>query len=306
MQKIGFNDQPYLVFEHFDAAHPHVHVLTTNIQKDGKRISLHNLGKNQSNQARKEIENTYHLIKAGGQRKNQEEKVQPIDVQKITYGKSTTKIAITTVLDAVVTKYKYTSLGDLNAILRLYNVVADTGGKNSWIRQNNGLVYRVLDEKGNKVGVPIKASSIYNRPTLNFLKQKFEENKALKEPHQRRLKSMIDWILLTPYKSLRSLQNALEQERISLVICQNEHGIIYGLTYIDHQNKCVFNSSEIGEQYNANAITKKCSCSPTSEKHSETIAPTNCQEMKSSETETELSQPATQFLRAYFACRTIH
>jgi len=48
MDKIGFGDQPYLVYQHNDAAHPHLHIVTTNIREDGKRISIHNLGKNQS------------------------------------------------------------------------------------------------------------------------------------------------------------------------------------------------------------------------------------------------------------------
>lgn len=45
MNKIGFDDQPFLVYQHNDAAHPHLHIVTTNIQEDGKRISIHNLGK---------------------------------------------------------------------------------------------------------------------------------------------------------------------------------------------------------------------------------------------------------------------
>jgi type IV secretory pathway VirD2 relaxase len=59
MDKIGFGNQPYLVYQHFDAAHPHVHIVTTNIQRDGKRIELYNIGKNQSEKARKEIEEDF-------------------------------------------------------------------------------------------------------------------------------------------------------------------------------------------------------------------------------------------------------
>ena len=40
MQKIGFADQPYLVYQHHDAGHSHLHVITTNIQANGKRIAL--------------------------------------------------------------------------------------------------------------------------------------------------------------------------------------------------------------------------------------------------------------------------
>src|SRR5690349_16952027 len=38
MDKIGFGSQPYLVYEHGDAGHPHIHIVTTSICEDGKRI----------------------------------------------------------------------------------------------------------------------------------------------------------------------------------------------------------------------------------------------------------------------------
>ena len=44
MRKIGFDEQPYMVYQHHDAGHPHLHIVTTNIKSDGKRIELHNLG----------------------------------------------------------------------------------------------------------------------------------------------------------------------------------------------------------------------------------------------------------------------
>ena len=39
MEEIGFGNQPYLVYQHFDAAHPHVHIVTTNIQENGKELT---------------------------------------------------------------------------------------------------------------------------------------------------------------------------------------------------------------------------------------------------------------------------
>ena len=62
MEKIGFGQQPYLVYQHLDAGHPHIHIVGTNIQKDGKRISLHNIGRNQSTTARRELEKRMEII----------------------------------------------------------------------------------------------------------------------------------------------------------------------------------------------------------------------------------------------------
>ena len=169
MEKIGFGNQPYLVYQHTDAGHPHIHIVTTNIQNNGKRISLHNIGKNQSAKARKEIEIAFKLIKAEDQRNEKSEEIRPLDLRRLSYGKSPTKRGITNVLVAVLPKYKYASLAELNAVLKLYNEATDRGKEDGIIFKKYGLVYRILDEKGNKIGVPIKASSIYSKPTLTYL-----------------------------------------------------------------------------------------------------------------------------------------
>ena len=93
MHKIGFGEQPYLVYQHHDSGHPHIHIVTTNIKADGKRIDTFNIGRNQSEKARQELELKYKLIQAS---KNAEE-IKPVS-QKIQYGKSETKRAITNVL----------------------------------------------------------------------------------------------------------------------------------------------------------------------------------------------------------------
>ena len=56
MEKIGFGQQPFLVYKHEDAGHPHIHIVSTTIKENGSRINTHNIGRNQSEKARKEIE----------------------------------------------------------------------------------------------------------------------------------------------------------------------------------------------------------------------------------------------------------
>jgi len=152
MQKIGFGKQPYLVYKHNDAGHPHVHIVSTIIRSDGTPIQTHNIGKDVSNPARKEIEQMFGLVIADNRKQKEAFRLEPINAQKVVYGKSETKRAITNVLDAVLNAYKYTSLSELNAVLKQYNVMADSGGDNSRINRKKGLVYRVLDDNGNKVG----------------------------------------------------------------------------------------------------------------------------------------------------------
>lgn len=258
MQKIGFGEQPYLVYQHYDAGHPHLHIVTTNIRENGKRIELHNLGQNRSMKASKEIEKEFNLVRALSKSRLGYE-LKPVNVQKVQYGKGETKRAITNVLDAVLPYYKYTSLAELNAVLKLYNVIADRGSEQSRTYKHGGLVYRMLNEKGEMIGVPIKASLIYNKPTLKWLESKFSQNNTARQRHKQRVKNAIDLSFARkPSQSLNSLQQSLIKERIQLWIRQNDKSIIYGLTYIDHHTKCVFNGSDLGKQYSANAILQRC------------------------------------------------
>ncbi len=258
LKEIGFGEQPYLVYQHNDSGHPHIHIVTTNIRCDGSRIALHNLGRNQSEKARKEIEREFGLVYAHQQHKVDYD-LKPVNVHKVQYAKVETKRAITNVLDHVLSTYKYASLAELNAVLLQYNVVADRGSESSRIYKNKGLVYRILDGYGNKVGVPIKASLIYSKPTLKNVEAKFRSNDRERQRYKQRVINAIDFaVFKKSNQSLNDLTKALQKEKIQVTLRQNGIGIIYGITYVDHHTKCVFNGNHLGKQYSANGVQQRC------------------------------------------------
>jgi len=67
MDKIGFGKQPYLVYQHFDAGHPHIHILTVKVDAEGNNIGTHNIAKERSEPARKALEQQYNLVRAEDQ-----------------------------------------------------------------------------------------------------------------------------------------------------------------------------------------------------------------------------------------------
>ncbi|BBE20059.1 conjugative transposon mobilization protein BF0132 [Aquipluma nitroreducens] len=258
MYKIGFGKQPYMVYQHHDAAHPHIHIVSIKVRPDGSRIDMNNIGRNQSEQARKAIEKEFGLVSAEAQKKQEQYRLNPVSAAKVLYGKTQTKMAIQNVLEAVLNQYRYTSLPELNAVLRQYNVIAERGNQDSKVYQHKGLLYRILDADGNPVGVPIKASLFYNDSTLKFLEEKFKENEAKRIPHKLRVKNAIDMFLTGKKATLQDLIKALEKQGIHVALRQNDTGLMYGITYVDHQTKCVFNGSVLGKQYSAKAIQERC------------------------------------------------
>ena len=136
------------------------------------------------------------------------------------------------------------------------------GRKNGIIYRNRGLIYHLLDDKGNKAGIPIKASAIYNKPTLTYLERKFRENAVQKQVYKRRLQKTVDWAMLRPPTSLAALEKMLQTENITLVFRQNETGFVYGLTYIDQRTKCVFNDAKRA-LLTGLVLTKRCQAAST-------------------------------------------
>jgi hypothetical protein len=251
MEGLGFGKQPYLVYQHHDAGHPHLHIVTTNIEPDGKRISFHLLANRASEDARKQVEITYNLVKAEDQGKQQNLISKPLE--EVNYGKSELKRSITNIVTEVVRAYKFTSIPELNAVLNQYNITADRGSKDSRMYEKNGLVYWALDGKGNKIGVPIKASSIYGKPTLKTLEDRFRLNDVLRKPLKEHLKGAIDKALLQPISKL-AFQKQLKEQGIQVVFRQNEEGRLYGITFVDHKTKAVFNGSDLGKTYSAASL----------------------------------------------------
>lgn len=253
MKGIGFDEQPFLVYQHEDANHPHIHIVTTNMKADSTRIDLHNIGKELSEKTRKELEIKYNLIKAEGRGK--EQRIAPVNIEMAHYGEKQTKRSIYNVVTGVLRSYKFTSFSEYNAVLKSFNVIADRGPEDSVMFAKKGLVYSVLDDKGIRIGIPFKASSFAGNPVLIKVEGKFKLNLERRKAHAETLQGIIlEQLTNANGLTKRQLVDRLGKKGISLIYRQNNEGRIYGLTYVDHNTRCVFNGSDLGKQFSAKAV----------------------------------------------------
>lgn len=259
MEGIGFKDQPYLVYKHNDAGHPHLHIVTNIIKADGQRIDTHKIGALKSEPTRQAIEKEFNLVTA--EQSREQKKIfdlKPVDASKVMYGtEQETKKAMQQAIHQVYRDYKFASLPEYNAALRQYNVIADPGEKGSRIAQHGGLVYRALSEEGQKVGPPIKASSFYFKPTLENLEGKYKDNAEARKADLPSMTKRIDWALLQNPDSFRAFIESLQKEGIEVAIRQNKDGRVYGMTYVDNRTKSVVNGSQLGKGYSAGGIISR-------------------------------------------------
>ncbi|RZM24468.1 MAG: relaxase [Pedobacter sp.] len=253
MEKLGFGEQPFIAYEHFDAAHPHLHIATVNIQRDGQRMDIHDIGKRLSEPARKELEVKFGLVKAEGRKLGNEPYLRAAE-----YGVLPTKKQLNNITKAVMRDYAYTSFAEYRAVLAQFNVHVDRGFEDSVMFEKKGLVYSIADDLGNPIGVPFKASSFYRGATMKELDKSFESNKQKRLAFKQSLKERIDPVL-DRFNVVKkdTLVKELGKEQVALVLRRNEVGLIYGLTFIDHKHRTVFNGSDLGKVYSAKAVTER-------------------------------------------------
>ena len=76
----------------------------------------------------------------------------------------------------------------------------------------------------------------------------------------KQVRNSIDLAFLKNSKvGLDELEKKLLKEGIAVIYKLSSQGLIYGITYVDHTTKCVFNGSALGVQYAAKAMLERCS-----------------------------------------------
>ena len=234
MQGIGLNGQPYLVYRHDDATHPHIHIVTSLILPDGRRFRNYNIARNRSEPTRKAIEKEFNLAPAGSKKQLSSPQPADGDVPRINSATDPDTVErMRQILEKVNRDYRFTNLEEYNAILRQYNILADPGRANSQTRKHGGLLYRVLDEKGNRVGPPIKASAFDSKPTLANLQKKFDQHLQQRPADLAKLRQKVD--RAAPQDTpLRESVTDLQKEAIELVALR-EKGQPAAIIYVDNR-----------------------------------------------------------------------
>lgn len=58
--------------------------------------------------------------------------------------------------------------------------------------------------------------------------------------------------------STEKLFKILEAESIHMILRKSKEGQLYGITYVDHKTRSVFNGSSLGKEFSAKGIQESC------------------------------------------------
>jgi len=251
-----FGDQPWLAYRHYDSLIPHVHLISSNVLENGKKLNLSLKDWYHSRDLTHELEEKYSLHSAQRERAYEERVSQ--QPEKLIYGHQPLYTSMNNILEAVVPNYAYTSLDELNAVLAGYNLFALRGPEGSARYQNGGLLYVPVQNGKPNSDLGIKSSDFPSKPTVKNLEERFIANEPRRESSRAHLATAIDWCLFGTPLSLGAFKEAMEFEGIGVVCRHSSDGALQNCWFVDHNSRAVFEGSALGENYGAQALATRC------------------------------------------------
>lgn len=252
MEKFGYGNQPYVVWLHEDIDRKHMHIVSVRINGKGEKID-HNREGIRAQDICREMEVKYGLHPTLGEHGERE----LLSLQKVDYAKGDVKAQLKHTARTLLECYNFHSLAEYNTLLKLYNVTVYEVRGNVDGKEYHGIMYGALDDDGMRVGTPFKSSKFGKVFGHEALQKKFDTSVELVKRDslaERTRREIIKAMQDTGTKE--GFAHRLKEADIEVVYRINSDGRLYGITFIDHANRTVFNGSRLGKPFTANVFNE--------------------------------------------------
>lgn len=252
MEKFGYGNQPYIVWLHEDIDRKHMHIVSVRINEKGEKID-HNREAIRAQNICREMEVKYGLHPTLEEHSERE----LLSLQKVDYPKGDVKVQVKHTARTLLECYNCHSLAEYSTLLNLYNVTVYEVRGSVDGKEYHGIMYGALDNDGQQAGTPFKSSKFGKAFGYEALQKKFaattekvKRNSLAERTRQEIVKAMQG--ISTKEHFARRLKDA----DIEVVYRINPEGRLYGITFIDHTNRTVFNGSCLGKAFSANVFNE--------------------------------------------------
>ena len=265
MERMGYGNQPYIVFKHKDIDRQHLHIVSLRVDEKGRKLP-HDFEARRSAEITRDLEHKYNLHPAV---KGQEQRDTP-DLRKVNYKTGNVKQQISSVVRSCLRNYNCSSYGEFRTLLELFNVSVEERTGTIEGRNYAGILYGTMTDDGYGTGTPFKSSKIGKDVGYNALQTYYAKSKErVKEPgaldHLRH--TVKD--AMSPHNTRDEFRQQLKADGIDTVFRINPVGRIYGVTFIDHTNGIVANGSVLGKEFSARVFNELFPTSQKEDQHAE-------------------------------------
>lgn len=250
MEALDYGKQPYIVFKHNDIAREHIHIVSLRVDSKGRKINDKFEGR-RSKKITDALEKKYNLIPS-----SKVSEKTTTETPKVNVVQGNIKEQVANTVRSAMKHYTFCSLGELNAVLRKYNLAVEEVKTEYRGKRYDGLVYVPTDDKGNKVSTPIHASDIGRGVGYAAVQNKMQKSKQMVKPLIPTVRRKVLEVMRTSPGTEGILRQRLEEQGLRVVIRKNEDGRLYGITFIDDERGIALNGSRLGKGYAANKFNE--------------------------------------------------
>lgn len=259
MERMGYGEQPYIVFKHRDIAREHLHIVSLRVDEHGRKIKdSHEYDRSMS--VLRLLEQKYGLHPAI---KGEEQADKP-ELRKADYRAGNVKQQISSIVRSCLRNYKCASYGEFRTLLETFNIWVEERTGTIDGRDYAGVIYGALTDDGYGAGTPVKSSRMGKDVGYEALQKYYGRSKAAIKSeraldHTRHAVGQA----MQCCETLSEFRQMLKDDGIEAVFRINSAGRIYGTTFIDHEESIVVNGSRLGKEFSANVFDERYSVERT-------------------------------------------
>ena len=252
MERMGYGEQPYIVFKHKDISREHLHIVSLRIDEQGRKLP-HDFEARRSMEILRDLERKYNLhpsIKG-------EEQADKVGLHRVDYREGNVKQQISSVVRSCLRNYRCSFYEEFRTLLEAFNISVEERTGTVDGRNYAGIVYGALTDDGYGIGTPFKSSRIGRDVGYKAL-QKYYENSKIKLKEDGTLDRLRQTVrdAMSPHNARDEFRQLLKTDNIDAVFRVNPVGRIYGVTFIDHNYGIVANRSVLGKEFSANVFNE--------------------------------------------------
>lgn len=235
MQKMGYGNQPYVLYRHTDTGRDHYHIVSVRVDENGKKIPDFQ-EKKRSQKAMKELMEKYGFEIGKAKKEAAQKEFNPYDGFKPEagdYGRQIEAIA------ALALQYHFRKPEHFDLVMESLNVKVVH-------KKDGGIGFIGLDSKTGKAVTSVIEDDGIRYPSEDVIAKRAEECKRRIHTREKERTANITRTALKKCKTEQHFRRFMAKSSIYTRLSRNVNGNVFGVTFVDHKTKSVFKASELG------------------------------------------------------------
>ncbi len=247
MDHLGYGDQPYLVYRHYDIEREHYHIVSTRIDRDGHKINnLFEIRSAREYMHQVEQQYGFSMVQKGarvGRARSLQERGSRTGPQPLRFNPSKETFSQLEEIWEEALGYDFKTLNQLVCILEDMGVRARVYEEPG----DESITLQGLTKKGEEATEPISEEEL-GKPLYRMAMTAIEHPAQVHE-FRHREKERVRNLVGSAFDYSRSeahFRNILHLRGIGVHVSATPEGVPFGITFVDHTTKTVFKASELG------------------------------------------------------------